>query len=70
MYRILDIYERFCLEEAAIPVFKGTKSDTERFAGAQITTSIEAMMWDKRALQSGTSHYFGDNFAKAFEINS
>jgi prolyl-tRNA synthetase len=68
MYRILDIYERFCLEEAAIPVLKGTKSETERFAGAQITTSIEAMMWDKRALQSGTSHYFGDNFAKAFEI--
>ncbi|MCB9112406.1 MAG: proline--tRNA ligase [Anaerolineales bacterium] len=68
MYRILDIYEHFCLEEAAIPVLKGTKSETERFAGAQITTSIEAMMWDKRALQSGTSHYFGDNFAKAFEI--
>lgn len=68
MYRILDIYERFCYEEAAIPVLKGTKSETERFAGAQITTSIEAMMWDKRALQSGTSHYFGDNFAKAFEI--
>jgi len=68
MYRILDIYERFCLEEAAIPVIKGTKSETERFAGAQITTSIEAMMWDKRALQSGTSHYFGQNFAKAFEI--
>ncbi len=68
MYRILDIYERFCLEEAAIPAIKGTKSDTEKFAGAQITTSIEAMMWDKRALQSGTSHYFGQNFAKAFEI--
>ncbi len=68
MYRILDIYEKFCREEAAIPVFKGTKSDTERFAGAQVTTSIEAMMWDKRALQSGTSHYFGQNFAKAFEI--
>jgi prolyl-tRNA synthetase len=68
MYRILDIYERFCREEAAIPVLKGTKSDTEKFAGAQITTSIEAMMWDKRALQSGTSHYFGQNFAKAFEI--
>jgi prolyl-tRNA synthetase len=68
MYRILDIYERFCLEEAAIPAIKGTKSETERFAGAQITTSIEAMMWDKRALQSGTSHYFGQNFAKAFEI--
>ncbi len=68
MYRILDIYEKFCYEEAAIPVIKGTKSETERFAGAQITTSIEAMMWDKRALQSGTSHYFGQNFAKAFDI--
>lgn len=68
MYRILDIYERFCLEEAAIPVFKGPKSESERFPGAQVTTSIEAMMWDKRALQSGTSHYFGQNFAKAFEI--
>jgi prolyl-tRNA synthetase len=68
MYRILDIYERFCLEEAAIPIFKGVKSESERFPGAQITTSIEAMMWDKRALQSGTSHYFGQNFAKAFDI--
>jgi prolyl-tRNA synthetase len=68
MHRILDIYERFCLEEAAIPVIKGTKSETERFAGAHTTTSIEAMMWDKRALQSGTSHYFSTNFAKAFEI--
>ncbi len=68
MLRILDIYERFCFEMAAIPAIKGTKSETERFAGAQITTSIEAMMWDKRALQSGTSHYFGTNFAKAFEI--
>src|SRR5688572_24384339 len=68
MYRILDIYERFCLEEAAIPVIKGTKSETERFAGSHTTTSIEAMMWDKRALQSGTSHYFSTNFAKAFDI--
>jgi len=68
MYRILDIYEDFSINEAAIPVIKGTKSETERFAGAQITTSIEAMMQDKRALQSGTSHYFGQNFAKAFEI--
>ena len=67
-YRILDIYERFCLEQAAIPAIKGVKSDSERFAGAQMTTSIEAMMWDKRALQSGTSHYFGQNFARAFEI--
>jgi prolyl-tRNA synthetase len=68
MYRILDIYEEFCLNEAAIPVFKGPKSESEKFPGAQITTSIEAMMWDKRALQSGTSHYFGQNFAKAFDI--
>jgi len=68
MYRILDIYERFSLEQAAVPVFKGPKSDAERFPGAQITTSIEAMMQDKRALQAGTSHYFGQNFAKAFEI--
>jgi prolyl-tRNA synthetase len=67
-YRILDIYEKFCLEQAAIPVIKGTKSESERFAGAQMTTSIEAMMWDKRALQSGTSHYFGENFARAFNI--
>src|SRR5512141_333397 len=68
MYRILEIYKRFCWEEAAIPVFTGTKSETERFAGAHTTTSIEAMMWDKRALQSGTSHYFSTNFAKAFDI--
>ncbi len=68
MYRILDIYEDFAVNEAALPVIKGTKSETERFAGAQITTSIEGMMQDKRALQSGTSHYFGQNFAKAFEI--
>jgi len=68
MYRILDIYERFSHELAAVPVFKGPKSETERFPGAQITTSIEAMMHDKRALQAGTSHYFGSNFAKAFDI--
>jgi len=68
MYRILEIYKRFCYEEAAIPVFTGTKSETEKFAGAHTTTSIEAMMWDKRALQSGTSHYFSTNFAKAFDI--
>jgi prolyl-tRNA synthetase len=68
MYRILDIYADFAINEAAVPVFKGTKSETERFAGAQTTTSIEGMMQDKRALQSATSHYFGQNFAKAFEI--
>src|SRR5512141_1004256 len=68
MYRILDIYTDFAITQAALPVIKGRKSDSEKFAGAQITTSIEAMMQDKRALQSGTSHYFGQNFAKAFEI--
>jgi prolyl-tRNA synthetase len=68
MYRILDIYADFAINEAAIPVIKGRKSETERFAGAQITTSIEGMMQDKRALQSATSHYFGQNFAKAFNI--
>jgi prolyl-tRNA synthetase len=68
MFRILDIYTNFAVNEAALPVVKGAKSDTERFAGAQITTSIEGMMQDKKALQSATSHYFGQNFAKAFEI--
>jgi prolyl-tRNA synthetase len=68
MYRILDIYADFAITEAAVPVIKGRKSESEKFAGAQITTSIEGMMQDKRALQSATSHYFGQNFAKAFEI--
>ncbi len=68
MYRILDAYADFAINEGAVPVIKGRKSETERFAGAQITTSIEGMMQDKRALQAGTSHYFGQNFAKAFEI--
>src|SRR5512133_394907 len=68
MFLILDIYYNFAVNEAAVPVFKGTKSESERFAGAQITTSIEGMMQDKKALQSATSHYFGTNFAKAFEI--
>ncbi|GAB4537867.1 MAG: proline--tRNA ligase [Anaerolineales bacterium] len=68
MYKILDVYYDVAVNEAAVPVFKGTKSETERFAGAQITTSIEGMMQDKKALQSATSHYFGQNFAKAFEI--
>jgi len=68
MYRILDVYADFAITEAALPVIKGRKSETEKFAGAQVTTSIEGMMQDKRALQSATSHYFGQNFAKAFEI--
>ncbi len=67
-YRMLDVYADFAINDTAIPVFKGVKSETEKFAGAQMSTSIEAMMADKRALQSGTSHYFGQNFARAFDI--
>jgi prolyl-tRNA synthetase len=67
-YRMLDVYADFAIADCAIPVVKGVKSDTERFAGAQMTTGIEAMMADTKALQSGTSHYFGQNFSKAFDI--
>jgi len=66
--RMLDVYTDFAENEAAIPVIPGRKSDTERFAGAINSYSIEAMMGDKRALQSGTTHYMGQNFAKAFDI--
>lgn len=66
--RMLEVYTRFAVDEAAVPVIPGRKSDTERFAGAVRTYSIEAMMGDTKALQSGTSHLLGQNFAKAFEI--
>ncbi len=66
--QMLDIYADFAREDAAIPVIKGEKSRMERFAGAVRTYTIEAMMRDKRALQSGTSHNLGQNFAKAFDI--
>jgi prolyl-tRNA synthetase len=66
--RMLDIYEDFAVNEAALPVIKGQKSESEKFAGAERTFSIEAMMGDRRALQSATSHYFGQNFARAFDI--
>ncbi len=68
MHRILDIYADFAINEAAVPVIKGAKTETEKFAGAVMSTSIEGMMQDKRALQSATSHYFGQNFARAFDI--
>ncbi|MDH4138647.1 MAG: proline--tRNA ligase [Anaerolineae bacterium] len=64
--RMLDVYADFAENDAAIPVIKGRKSDAERFAGAVRSYTIEAMMGDKRALQSGTSHNLGDNFARAF----
>ncbi|KAB2905942.1 MAG: proline--tRNA ligase [Anaerolineae bacterium] len=65
---ILDVYEDFARNDAAIPVIKGRKSSQERFAGAKDSYTIEAMMGDKRALQSGTSHNLGQNFARAFDI--
>jgi prolyl-tRNA synthetase len=66
--QMLDIYTNFAVNEAAIPVIPGRKSASERFAGADETYSIEAMMGDGKALQSGTSHNLGQNFSKAFEI--
>ncbi len=66
--RMLDVYADFAINEAAIPVIRGEKSEIERFAGADMTLTIEAMMGDGRALQSGTSHFMGQNFAKAFDI--
>jgi prolyl-tRNA synthetase len=66
--QMLEIYADFAINEAAVPVVRGRKSESERFAGALRSYTIEAMMGDKRALQSGTSHNLGDNFARAFEI--
>jgi prolyl-tRNA synthetase len=66
--QMLDIYADFAVNDAAIPVIKGKKSDREKFAGAMHTYTIEAMMGDTKALQSGTSHNLGQNFAKAFDI--
>jgi prolyl-tRNA synthetase len=66
--QMLDIYADVAIREAAIPVIPGKKSDSEKFAGADHTYSIEAMMGDGKALQSATSHNLGQNFAKAFEI--
>jgi len=66
--QMLDVYADFCEEFLAIPVIKGKKTDKEKFAGAQATYTIEALMHDGKALQSGTSHNFGDGFAKAFGI--
>ena len=64
----LNCYADFCRDALAMPVVKGRKTDKEKFAGAEETYTVEAMMHDGKALQSGTSHYFGDGFAKAFSI--
>ncbi len=66
--QILDIYTRFAEEYMAMPVIPGLKTEKERFAGAVNTYTIEAMMQDRRALQAGTSHNLGQNFAKAFDV--
>ena len=66
--RILALYKEFAENELAIPVIDGQKSESEKFAGASKTYSIEALMGDGRALQAGTSHNLGQNFAKAFDI--
>ena len=66
--KILKLYTDFAVNEAAVPVISGVKSNAEKFAGAKHSYSIEAMMLDTKALQSGTSHNLGQNFAKAFEI--
>ncbi|MBQ1870839.1 MAG: proline--tRNA ligase [Lachnospiraceae bacterium] len=65
---MLDTYAAFCEEFLAMPVIKGRKTDKEKFAGAEATYTIESMMHDGKALQAGTSHNFGDGFAKAFGI--
>lgn len=66
--QMLDIYHEFCRDVLALPVVRGEKTASERFAGAVSTYSIEGMMRDGKALQSGTSHYLGQNFSKAFEV--
>jgi len=66
--QMLDIYQEVLEKVLAIPVLTGLKSEAERFAGAVDTYCIEAMMGDKKALQAGTSHYLGQNFAKAFDV--
>ncbi len=66
--KMLNVYTEFCQKELAIPVVQGMKTESDKFAGAERTYCIEALMHDGKALQAGTSHYFGDGFAKAFEI--
>ncbi len=66
--QMLNVYAEFCEKHLCMPVVRGIKTAKERFAGAEETYTIEALMHDGKALQSGTSHYFGDGFAKAFNI--
>ncbi len=66
--KMLNIYADFCEKDLAMPVVKGKKTESDKFAGAVSTYAIEALMHDGKALQAGTSHYFGDGFARAFDI--
>ena len=66
--KMLDVYQEVVEGQMGIPVLTGTKSESEKFAGAEETYCIEAMMGDKKALQAGTSHYLGQNFSKAFDV--
>ena len=66
--RMLNVYADFCEDILAMPVTRGQKTEKEKFNGAEATYTIECMMHDRKALQAGTSHYFGDGFAKAFDI--
>src|SRR5699024_6013324 len=66
--RMLEVYADLLENYLAIPVLKGTKTDSEKFAGAEYTLTVESLMHDGQALKSGTTHMFGDGFAKAFDI--
>ncbi len=66
--RMLNVYTDFCQNVLAMPIIQGKKTESDKFAGAEATYAIEALMHDGKALQAGTSHYFGDGFAKAFDI--
>ena len=66
--RMLNVYAKFCEDALALPVVRGQKTESDKFAGAEATYAIEALMHDGKALKAGTSHYFGDGFARAFDI--
>src|SRR6202035_2770764 len=67
-HRMLNVYATFARDHCAIPVFAGEKSESEKFPGAVQTLTIEAMVQDRKAIQAGTSHFLGQNFAKAAGI--
>src|SRR6185436_17603442 len=67
-HKMLEVYRDFSENVMAVPVIRGAKTAGERFAGALDTLSVEAMMQDRKGLQAGTSHYLGQNFAKAFDV--